>query len=324
MAQRIEYIDSAKGLCMLLIVASHVGIPDPWPGAYAVRVILFFVLSGYFFSVKLQPKEFFRKKLKTLLVPFLFWWVLSYALFYLGLFLIPNFTDLTPAKGIFDCFTQKEYFNGPLWFLPALFFLQAICYLVEYSTKHTIYRLMAYAAIGVMGFELALYEIDLPLNIDTALSSTPFFVMGMLLRRYSVLAYFEKSAVALTSAAVLYGLYLLCPVAIFMSVNRFGNSFPEVYGIGAALCMAYILLTKLASKYLIWTTKALAYVGYNSLIVMCAHHLLYRPFKVILMQYSFGEIDGLILLAVSTGLSLLMAPLAEKYFPFVIGKERTK
>ncbi len=322
MAERIEYIDSAKGLCMLLIVASHVGIADPWPGAYSVRVILFFVLSGYFFSAKLNIKEFFRKKTKTLLVPFLFWWVLSYVLFYLGQALIPNFSDMTSAKGIFDCFTQKEYFNGPLWFLLALFFLQAICYFVERYIPSSIYKCTVYTLIGIVGCKLAFYEIDLPLNIDVAFSATPFFVMGMLLRRYSIIEHFEKNSVVAISIVVLYSLYLFCPVAIFMSVNRFGNSFPEVYGIGAALSMAYILLTKLASEYLPMVSKILAYVGYNSLIVMCAHHLLYRPFKMLLVRYSFGDFDGLILLVVSIGVSLLLVSVIERYCPFIIGKEK--
>ena len=89
---RIEYIDTAKGLCMLLIVASHVGISDPWPGAYSVRVILFFVLSGFFFSAKQTPKDFLQKKVRTILWPFVFWWCLSYAIFYAGMRFVPNFS----------------------------------------------------------------------------------------------------------------------------------------------------------------------------------------------------------------------------------------
>jgi len=62
MSDRIGYIDTAKGLGMILIVSSHVDIPNPWPGAYDVRVMLFFVLSGFFFSSKLSLIEFLKKK----------------------------------------------------------------------------------------------------------------------------------------------------------------------------------------------------------------------------------------------------------------------
>lgn len=324
MAERIEYIDSAKGLCMLLIVASHVGIADPWPGAYTVRVILFFVLSGFFFSTKLAPKEFIQKKVKTLLVPFIFWWVVSYALFYACMAFIPGFSSMTPARGIFDCFTQKEYFNGPLWFLLALFFLQVICYVVERLFGTMLWRVITYGAIGLLGYELAMLDIDLPLDIDVALSATPFFAMGMILKRYDVLSMIDTQPKMVVTSIFFYGVYLLCPVAIFMSVNHFNGSLMDVFGIGMSLCMSYILLIKLMSIHLSRLTGFLSYIGRNSLYIMCAHHLMYRPIKMLLQRYPTEPFDGIILLVASTGLCLLTAPLVERYAPMIIGKYRKK
>lgn len=321
---RIEYIDTAKGLCMLLIVASHVGISDPWPGAYSVRVILFFVLSGFFFSAKQTPKDFLQKKVRTILWPFVFWWCLSYAIFYAGMRFVPNFSGIAAGSGILDCFTQKAYFNGPLWFLLALFFLQLICYPVERFVKVTLYRVCIYIVVGILGFTLAKYDVDLPLDIDIAMSATPFFALGVFMRQRNVMPVFSRTRYTVVSILLLYLIYLLNPIGIFMSVNRFVNSMPELYGVGAGLCIAYILICKLISEYLPWLSKALAFVGYHSLYIMCVHHLLYRPVKIVTNHYLTDPYSSITLFVITVALCLLTAPLVEKCIPFVLGKTKKK
>lgn len=319
---RIEYIDTAKGLSMLLIVASHVGISNPWPGAYSVRVILFFVLSGIFFSVRQNPADFFKKKTRTILWPFVLWWCISYAFFYVGLEFVPNFSDIAAGTGILDCFTQKAYFNGPLWFLLALFFLQLFCYPVEKYVKPLVLRYCIYCIIGIGGFLLANNEIDLPLDIDIAMSATPFFAFGMLMKQKCVLDSFTKNSYCFVVIIVLYVLYLINPIDVYMSVNRFGNSISELYGIGMGLCLTYILICKLIASYLPYLAKCLAFVGYHSLYIMCIHHLLYRPVKILTNHYLSDPYSSIALFVITVALCLLTAPLVEKYIPFVLGKTK--
>jgi fucose 4-O-acetylase-like acetyltransferase len=46
---RISYIDLAKGLCILLVIMVHVNVHETIPGMYAVKVPIFFTISGLFF-----------------------------------------------------------------------------------------------------------------------------------------------------------------------------------------------------------------------------------------------------------------------------------
>lgn len=48
-SERIEFIDLVKGVCILFIVVVHVGIILDIPKIDAMRVPLYFVLSGLFF-----------------------------------------------------------------------------------------------------------------------------------------------------------------------------------------------------------------------------------------------------------------------------------
>ena len=76
--QRIEFIDLAKGLCILLVVSWHVDTNDL---LYcndtierffkAFRMPLYFILSGVFLSIKGNYFNFFQKKINKIIIPFI-------------------------------------------------------------------------------------------------------------------------------------------------------------------------------------------------------------------------------------------------------------
>ncbi len=49
-AKRIDFIDLAKGVCILMVVSGHCGAPLAIPGWEIVRMPLYFILSGLFFK----------------------------------------------------------------------------------------------------------------------------------------------------------------------------------------------------------------------------------------------------------------------------------
>ena len=66
MKQRQLYLDAAKGIGMLLIVLAHIGVCCPIPMISYVKVALFFLLSGLFFTRKtmLGFKEYILMRCK--------------------------------------------------------------------------------------------------------------------------------------------------------------------------------------------------------------------------------------------------------------------
>lgn len=82
---RIEFIDLAKGICILLVVMIHVGVPEYIPGLYAAKVPIFFLLSGLFFLKKVNfflRGGYWNKLCTTIVIPFLAYYLISYAMFY--------------------------------------------------------------------------------------------------------------------------------------------------------------------------------------------------------------------------------------------------
>ncbi len=118
---RIEYINLAKGLCMIIVVIYHAGAPyDLFPGMTSLLIPPYIILSGLFFKEYCNFKEFLVKKINGILIPFLFFYLVSYAIFYVGRRILPTWPD-DIASGILDVFTHRDMFNGPLWFLLCLF-----------------------------------------------------------------------------------------------------------------------------------------------------------------------------------------------------------
>ena len=103
--KRIEFIDLAKGVCILLVIMMHTDVNVDFPGLRGMRMPLYFILSGLFF------KDYGG---------FLFFYLASYSIFYLIGWLSPDIIK-SKATGISDLFTQRQLFNGPIWFLLALF-----------------------------------------------------------------------------------------------------------------------------------------------------------------------------------------------------------
>ena len=107
---RIEFVDLAKGVCILLVVLGHVGINLTTIGLENLRMPLYFMLSGLFFKNYGGGKYFFIKKVNKILIPFIFFYLLGYLIFYLVNWIVPGLI-VGDASGILDVFTQRQYFN---------------------------------------------------------------------------------------------------------------------------------------------------------------------------------------------------------------------
>ncbi len=126
---RIAWLDAARGIGILLIVAGHI-IPMTLPIShfiYSFHVPLFFFLSGMVLqkrSVCSQPfARFVGKKAGSLLYPYAVFSILSLA-----------------CERVFDSLdrfggnvpgTVLLLGDGPLWFLPALFIAEVLFYVIH-------------------------------------------------------------------------------------------------------------------------------------------------------------------------------------------------
>lgn len=318
--KRIEFIDLAKGICILLIIIGHSGVQVDYPGLSAMRTPLYLTLSGLFFKDYGCFKNLLTRKTNKILIPFLFFYFGSYALFYLFNAILPGLI-VSEAKGIFDVFTQIQYFNGPLWFLLAIFWDNLLFGAIHLNINKEWQRALIVLFFGCCGAVLYHENILLPCCIDAALVCMPFFYFGYILKRSDILApgNYDKYNIplALLLFAAAYAIdHYIHPVLFFHDREISGNIFAIIF-LPITSVVALLMLCKAIKR-----VPFVSYFGRYSIIPLCIHHLIYRPIQLVVAKFISIDNGGAYIVAAATIIACYISiPLFVKYLPYVTAQK---
>ncbi len=334
MKKRIEYIDIAKGICMILVVLQHIKTYNRSleTGEYffeAFRMPLFFMLSGLFFKDNIQFEEFFRKKIKTLVIPFLFFYITTSVL-------LPNLLYLAGYEGlrqssklgwtsIFNCFNEKLYSNAALWFLLALFWMNIILYIIRTISKRCFsgkdFQVSAILCVicGLLGFVLGVYGVFIPLNIDNALTSIPYFFMGFVFASKINLkeSGFNKVKVSLLTVLCFIIVAAFSP-GIGYNMNVFQKEdFIPLYFSGIIGSLGII-----GMSILIKHSNILSFYGRNTMLMLCLQMPIIQVVNMFTKVNGGGYFSIFLTLIIVIIIFIPLFGLFNKYIPWAIGKTK--
>lgn len=273
---RVEWIDLAKGMCMLLVVWVHVFMP--FRGARIVafpleinatfyfRMPLYFFLSGLFFKTYGSLTAFTKKKINKLLIPFvtftsigllgdIIWYYLAAG---------PDFNLEAKLKSLFPF--------QPIWFLWCLFLINIIFFAIQKICRGKWWLIYPIAiALGVISLNIKVLPIYL--HIETAFAALPFFVAGYALRQHTDFLKSKSHFLidCIIIAALIYALWKLTGAHhenIVYNRHIFGCPAWALY-LGGLLGTAAIMLFARMVKWL----PIISYIGRYSIIVLITHHL---------------------------------------------------
>lgn len=189
--QRIAWIDTAKGICIVLVVLYHSLIhthadcllrnTNVENFLCAFRMPLYFALSGIFFKTYCSFDNFVIRKVNKLIIPFLFFYLFGSIFVPLLLeFLSFNlFPEYTFKELVTDCmYNHCRRINGPLWFFPCLFISNLYFYIIVKASKNIIHIFLGSVLLGFIGVLLSIYKIELPFCMSTSFVCIPFFCLG--------------------------------------------------------------------------------------------------------------------------------------------------
>lgn len=258
-------------------------------------------------------KFFIVKKINKILIPFLFFYLTAYLIYYVSEWISPGLIK-SEANGILDVFTQRQWFNGPIWFLLALFWSNILMCQIHLAFKSEYLRATLVVILGLVGYLLGLYEVFLPCNIDSSLTAMPFFYFGYLLRKTPILYPNKYDKYNLLWVVLLYG--IACFIDLRFDNPHLGFHANTVYGnyllimaVSLASVMAVLLLCKIIKHI-----PVVSYFGRYSIISLCVHHMVYRPLKLVLVHF---DIMNNWTIAIGTlSICLLMIPVCIKYIPW--------
>lgn len=313
---RLDYLDIAKGIGIILVVLAHVYAFNPeiavsrgkivtW--IYSFHMPLFFIIAGMLtkYKNKVDIKKTIISRIKGLLIPYFFFSLISIFIFSL----MADF-EKSVIKELFRV-TILGIGIETLWFLPALFFSDIIFVLMKKIVKNDY----------VMGVIVAiLFFVSSFVTADNRML-LKFFARGLIALTYMYIGYmlFEIVQKKNISNKFLVGIFILqlftSGLNGFVDLNNLVYNNKLLYLFNSVLG-SYILIEickKIKSKFLI-------YLGKSSLIIMWLHLdliFLFRKYVGInIYNYGIGVIATIVIILVE----IPVIEIISRYLPFVIGK----
>lgn len=297
----IEYLNIAKGILIILIVAGHAN--GPYRNfLYLFHVAAFFFISGIFYkdSYIKAPFIFIWKRIKSLYIPFVAYvsaFVLTHNFFvYIGFYnreygynegRSVYYSMIETIRHILNAFTFgiTEQFLVPLWFITSLFTIQMIMIGMDVileriapKRKDTI-RTVVITICFAAGMLMTRFNIDLPRFFNVSLVALGIFYAGYIFKRYE-----EKVTYKLVYAVCLF--FLLVLNSFYGTIQMAGNTYPNpAFLIVNTFAGVYVVLyiSKLFENKHNVVNRFLIYAGNNSFHILALHYLAFKIASLIII-----------------------------------------
>lgn len=334
MQQRIQYIDLAKGLCILLVVLNHVFLHVNYMSPLVkslscFRMPLYFFLSGLFFKEYEGFIGFFLRKVNKLLIPFFFFYLVT-CLALPNLFYMFGYSGLSEnslgLRGLYAFITEKSLVNLPIWFLWALFLVNIYFYILLVFAKRLpvtnnylpfVLAFMCFL-VGIIGSAVLSRRINLLVYMDSAMSALPFFAVGYLFNKFTDILVPNRWDKFLPFIILLFFviIYFFGGSCNYRLNKFFINPFMQyICGITGALG---IIFTAKVIQHIPFVT----YWGRYSIMILLTHALLLKIYPPLILKLHFPmPITIAVILMITMFSYQFIIPLMKKYLPYVTAQK---
>lgn len=289
MSKRIEYMDIARGIGILLVVLGHNDFEALSVYAhqviYSFHIPLFFFLSGYFVNISISFVDFFKKRFNSLLKPYFF---ILFLIYFVSVSFEKMGFSMAITRILKALYGTGHYIDWvQLWFLPELFVvsLYAFIFIKLVSKLHNrwitwgilLFTLVASLpflktfypfTISLSGKQYELY--GLPFGLDLIFLSGFFFILGNEVRQITSEKTFDNLFILIGTLVGLLVLNYLFTYEIDFNIRQY-ESFP-INTLEAILGIFFVLA--LSRQIEVRTTRlasAFKYLGNISLIILLFH-----------------------------------------------------
>lgn len=304
---RLEYVDLAKGICIIMVVVYHCPGLIFIPSLKILRMPLYFFLSGMFFKSYDGFRSFVLKKVNNLLIPCAFFEIL-----YCCLCMI--------VSGNCSFEDKTLPINNPLWFLFSLFAINILFYFIH-SINNSILRIGGVLLSGLLGYVVSI-TLDNPLYLGTSLTALPIFYMGYLFKQKGGLERLLKVDNAFLNCAVpaflvimfclIMAMYhwLSMPYINYVSNTFYGNGL-LVYIFSGIAVVGFMYLCKKMNHM-----KVISYCGRYSIIILGTHMIAMDIIVPVIYDFFGYTAPSISLFLMTMFISWLAIPFFRKYFPY--------
>lgn len=325
---RLNYIDITKGLGIFSVVLVHLTVSQSLLSQIVLSycVAMFFIVSGFLFSGKKEPRVFIASIIQKMLIPFIIYQIID-MVYTLVMYLIKNGSG-SSIKEVIKIIIKASYVtgsansNGPLWFLITLIYVEVIFYFLLRLNKKYVLNAVA-AVMFILGFFV---KEKLLFRFGQIPSSFVLFYMGFCSR--GVIRKISESGIKwvyFICSLVMFG--LLCRINGFteLAARNFGRIYPVYYVEVFSASIAILSLSMIIGK-----CRPVEFLGKNSLTIMCCHYEINRLLIPYLFRLAGKETmleNYLVEIILAVAVTAFMVPVCifvNRYIPVLTGKYNYK
>lgn len=325
--QRIEFVDIAKGVAILLVLLGHLLMGESLlkKSIYAFHMPVFFIISGFFISEK-TFRVFASRRFSSLIIPYLLFAFLFGTLAIKSIPFILYATNQSLSKG---------GSNGMLWFLPSLFFSVIIVHAIRVKLRrHLILSIVAITVFVSLGYILnqqchngvlsVFKKWGLPLGIDIAMIGAAFALTGYLFANKGGLRWINSC-----NKMIVVALSFLLLIAMLSTYYHTRKKYPQMatgdlgnwyFYFAVAICssLGLIALSRLINSFC--HCRWLIWLGKNCLCIFLVHRMLVGILQKQILHHSQNFFTYGLCMIILCFFSIICTIIINKYFPFLIGK----
>lgn len=316
MEKRLDWIDNARGLCLIFVMIHHTSLSEAWMVKIYLPVFLtlFFFISGFLFVNPNKNVSIPQKTLNiftSLLLPYCIYCVLT-SVFHL----------LTGGSGAFIADIRISFLGEKSWFVSALVVTELLGLIMLLYNKNRIILCVIFIIISLSIYIVLPYQAYY-WNFRNAMFANLYFAIGVICRQYGSVSFFLKNKVG-----VGVSLFYACLVIVDIAYNVNSGNFNEIF----TNYPFFIFESLIGIPAFIWLCSKITH--YNKyLLFIGTNSLLYYFFQSVFIR---GVLTGLnklglhlpncieiciVLLITCLGIGILVY-FIRKYFPMFSGKYR--
>lgn len=312
MRERIDYIDKARGVLILLVIIGHIFQSGYVHNLiYSFHIPAFFIISGILFKYSNATQKSYKSimisKLYTFGIPFIFFEV------YGCLTYIVRFGGGQSIFGFLYNTLHLTFNNGVNWFLFTLFFGEMIFVIIKKNIRNK-WGILAIATLCFIS------GIVLPAtNSYIAAFAKILLSVGFLIIGYCFSDYLQTNNLPLMALSiVLTVLITYLNGSVDMNSLRMNNMFLFILG---SITGTYLVI-QLGRLPL---GNLMNYIGKNTILIYGTHNALYVITGNLLGVTDFAYTPifiGIIIFAIVLLVELPLVYIFNRYLPFMIGKKK--
>ncbi|MDR1847444.1 MAG: acyltransferase family protein [Bacteroidales bacterium] len=312
-ASRIEWIDVARGITIILMVLGHTSIPaffSNW--IWSFHMPFFFFVAGLTLTTKKYSSfiQYLKHKLQTFLIPFLVFSIIN--------LLLKAWCD---SENLLECVltVAKTGWGGiALWFIPVLFLSELSFFYFE-KIRNRCVQITVTILFFVIGWLFCIYGIQFPWSLSTFFVGAAFLFTGNLLNQQYVgrlILYCSKP-----KTAGFIGLSLLVSgtvISHFWRLDLCSNSVNPIIPlfIGAICGIGFIVIISYHISAIDTISNILKYCGRNSFIILA-----FSQIFMISIIHLLGHRLFFVRYILMWLLLIVIIEIINRKMPFIMGKK---